>query len=191
MTKTILTCLTVVLAVLLTACSSSENNGPMSDVDGTAVVASYEGHWQVGTHNAGDGDMTVYTTGFSFDAVPMGAMLRMIMPHRKVENVAKVGYVVPFENIGYSQHAVYMRLSASSWEAEATIDGTKYRTVVCMVTPAVHPSVSPSATYSKISGVYNMAFPLHKVELYDTDGHLQETVDTNLQVAFVTTSKKK
>ena len=49
MTKTILTCLTVVLAVLLTACSSSENNGPMSDVDGTAVVASYEGHWLVGT----------------------------------------------------------------------------------------------------------------------------------------------
>ena len=60
MTKTILTCVTVVLAVLLTACSSSENNGPMSDVDGTAVVASYEGHWLVGTHNAGDGDMTVY-----------------------------------------------------------------------------------------------------------------------------------
>ena len=84
-----------------------------------------------------------------------------------------------------------MRLSASSWEADATIDGTKYRTVVCMVTPAVHPSVSPSATYSKISGVYNMPFPLHKVELYDADGHLQETVNTNLQVAFVTTSKKK
>ena len=74
--------------------------------------------------------------GFDLSTVPYAAILRMAMPHRNVECDADKGYVVPYNNIGYSQHAVYMKLGASQWLTKATVDGKYYSAILYMAQPS-------------------------------------------------------
>lgn len=125
--KQITTYLFMALAVLVTGCSDeAQENEWLGDPNATTLVARYEGEWKVGNHYAGNGEVGVYSTGFDLSTVPYAAILRMAMPHRNVECDDDKGYVVPYNNIGYSQHAVYMKLGASQWLTKATVDGKTY-----------------------------------------------------------------
>ena len=177
---------------LLAGCGDETiGNGVSYDTSGTSAVAQYEGEWKIGNLNAGKAMMDVYTTGFGLVTIPYEAILRMAMPHRSVECGEDGGYVVPYDNIGYSQHALYMRLGASQWQTVATVDGKRYVVTICMEQQLGATGACPNATYSKVSGVYSLAFPLRKVELGDDNGTAGETVDTDLQVTFTTVTKLK
>ena len=180
------------LAVFVTGCSDeAQENEWFGAPNATTLVARYEGEWKVGNHYAGKGEVGVYSTGFDLSTVPYAAILRMAMPHRNVECDADKGYVVPYNNIGYSQHAVYMKLGASQWLTKATVDGKTYSAILYMAQPSGQQTAYPNATFSKVSGVYSMVFPLLKVELLGSKGELCETVDADLQITFTTTTKKK
>ena len=190
--KQLTTYLLMALAVVVTGCSDeAQDNGGLGDPNATTLVARYEGEWKVGNHYAGKGEVGVYSTGFDLSTIPYAAILRMAMPHRNVECDDDNGYVVPYNNIGYSQHAVYMKLGASQWLTKATVDGKTYSAILYMAQPSGQQTAYPNATFSKVSGVYSMVFPLLKVELLDSKGEQCETVDANLQITFTTTTKKK
>ena len=187
------TFLILALLTLLAGCGDEvgDNDRVSYDTSGTSAVAQYEGEWKIGNLNAGKARMEVYTTGFGLVTIPYASILRMARPHRNVECDTDGGYVVPYDNIGYSQHAIYMRLGATHWQTVATVDGKHYAVTISMEQPLGTAGAYPTATYSKVSGVYSLAFPLQKIELGDGSGTPCETVDTDLTVTFTTITKLK
>ena len=179
------------LAMLCLSCTDSSNDSPWGEQDAATVVARYDGQWKVDGHDAGTGEMGLYTTGFALSDIPFEAVLKLAFPDRSVTCSNGNGYVVPYDNIGQTQQAVYMRLGASRWRTDAVIDGTRYAAVLCMATDIGQTAVWPNATLSKVSGVYSMAFPVCKVELYDADGTLCDTASAGWQITFTTLSRKK
>ena len=156
----ITTYLLMAIAVLMTGCGNElEDNRLLSNGSATTLIAQFEGEWKVGNHNIGKGKVDVYASGFSFSNIPYGDILSKVMSQRTVECDANDNYVVPYDNIGYSQHAIYMKLGASQWLTEATIDGQRYYVRLCMAQPSGQQTAYPNATYSKVSGVYSMVFP--------------------------------
>lgn len=190
MTKPIHTLLLAVLTLLLAACGTDGMADLPSADAGSAPSAVYDGEWKVEGADAGAGEMAVYTSGFAFSTVPYGAILRAALPGRSVECREDGGYMVPYDNIGYSQQAVYMRLGASQWVVTAVVDGTPLTALLLLDEPLGQGGSGASATFSRVSGVYSMAFPLREVSLLDSGGTAVETAAARLHITFATIRKK-
>ena len=190
MTKTIHTLLLTALVLLLAGCVA-DDTADMPSADTASTPSSvYDGEWKVDGSDAGEGGMAVYASGFALSSVPYGAMLRAALPGRTVECAAGGGYMVPYDNIGYSQQAVYMRLGASRWVVAAVVDGTPRTAVILLDEPLGLGGNGASATFSRVSGVYSLTFPLREVSLLAADGTTVESVTARLQATFTTTRKK-
>lgn len=176
---------------LAAGCGISDDGGTGNASQGTPAAVRYEGEWRTDGHSMGRGYMMAYGSDFALSDIPYAAILRTAMPRRAIECGSSAIRVVPYDNIGYSQQAVYMRLTATQWMVPAMIDGKLYTAVLCMANMTDPAASTASATYSKVSGVYNMSFPLKEVRLLDADRQLCETVPAAMQITFVSVTRIK
>lgn len=183
----------MLLVMILCSCQEQEDmmSGNVYESNSMEMSAVYEGVWEVGNYNAGQAQLTVFSTGFMLSTVPYEAIMRMALPHSNVTCSQTDGHVVPYENIGVSQQIDYLRMDTQSWEAAATINGDIYNVVLRFPTALASADDAPYATYSKVSGKYSLVFPLQRIEMRDGDNNIAQTQEADLLITFVTTRKIK
>jgi len=183
----------MVFCALLVACSVGDEESGMQNDENLAANGEmvYEGVWCIDGSVCSTSTMTLNDTYFVLGTMPCGDLLRHIMPDNDVKGVTDDDYSASWDMVGYTEQALYYNIGKPSLVISATIDGVK-----CEVNVLIGQYngfyVGASATYSKLSNVYKVAFPVSGCEVYDAvSEQLLWTSDKTAELSFVTTKRLK
>jgi len=187
-----LVCLLFLLPVMLfTSCIG--DSGDMEWIEDMNSVASdtygYEGVWSIDDEAVSTGYMYLDSTFFTLRLMPCDVVMSQMMTGHKVENAGKADVTVACELVAQSEQALYFNINKHSFKIHANVDGEE-RIVDLLVGQYSGFSVGATATYSKLSDVYKVVFPITGYNIYDTEHEtLFETDNKTLELTFTTTKR--
>lgn len=181
----------IVSALCLGACDiGGDPYGRNDDVGYPGItVSSYEGTWFMNGGACGKSVVMVYDTGFNFMSLPSAVLLKNLLPEESVGDVEDLGYMVPYDDAGYTGQALYYSVNAERWDIKADINGRR-RTVRVLFEPYASGGLGSVATYSKLSGVYKIVLQVRGFEIYDPmSGDMTGSGGASAELSFVTMRK--
>lgn len=184
--------LPLVAAMVMVSCVGDDRTVNIDDpfIDNGGLKGIYLGVWSIEGQPDIPSELTVYDTGFSFKTLPVEAVLRAVLPGHDIGRAAGVGYMVPYDETGYSAQAMYYSVHPEQWVTGADIDGKPRTVVMHFVSREDDYAFKSVATYSMLSGVYKIVLHMRGIEIYDgQDDERPQTVDRDLKLTFVTLRK--
>lgn len=184
--------LPVMAAFVLFSCTENDRSLYMENdfIDNGGLKGSYQGVWSIDGQENIPSEVTVYDTGFSFKVLPVEAVLKAMLPGHDIKPSEEVGYMVPYDETGYTEQAMYYSVHPEQWTLKARIDGVERTVVIHFVSHDDDYAYNSIATYSKLSGVYKIVLHMRGIEIYGDnveEGTYEQ--DRNMKLTFVTKKK--
>lgn len=187
--KNIVRMMCVALLMLCCGCTSGDDTHLLPEEDFNTATPSYAGVWNIG-HDSYYGAMKVDISGFHFSNVPVAEIMSTLLPESTIGAADITTFTVPFTLTGEGENALFYMLGDCQWRTTMTIDGNSREVVLGFHTLPVYTGLlSSTATYSRLSDVYQVVMVLTHCVIIDSATGEEQTFDTQTKITFITTHR--